>query len=337
MVDGKADHWLPYVCGCTVALAVHSVDEPFTRGAAYVWCKRVIENGNVMFPTSPLFGRFIELAGSRLKVLAGKGVSAMVGEEYAYCFRAVGVLHGERQFFPCSEVPVPVPSEAERIAGPAAFGTLQYTVKHLAQTIASLCDVTDTADELIVAEKKIGDLKTDARVEIEARAYRSLQPILNAAMRESGQVDTELADYLKQSPSLAYWLKRPLTLLFFALFWNGILSVFLTLAWIAPIRRGNLIRHGHATTGTIVSTRTRQGKGMSYYAKFRYRNPEDGNEIEREMQLSGMMDYEAAKPGKPVTVLYSERNPRRAIIYEFSGYKARSQQELGMQDRIPNP
>ena len=126
-------------------------------------------------------------------------------------------------------------------------------------------------------------------------------------------------------------------MLFFALFWNGILSVFLTLAWIAPIRRGNLIRHGHATTGTIVSTRTRQGKGMSYYAKFRYRNPEDANEIEREMQLSGMMDYEAAKPGKPVTVLYSERNPRRAIIYEFSGYKARSQQELGMQDRIPNP
>jgi hypothetical protein len=27
-------------------------------------------------------------------------------------------------------------------------------------------------------------------------------------MSESGQVGTELADYLKTSPSLAYWLKR---------------------------------------------------------------------------------------------------------------------------------
>jgi hypothetical protein len=68
--------------------------------------------------------------------------------------------------------------------------------------------VTDTADELIAAEKKMGDLKTDARVVIEARAYRSLQPILNAAMRQSVEVDTDLAGYLKQSPSLAYWLKR---------------------------------------------------------------------------------------------------------------------------------
>ena len=112
--------------------------------------------------------------------------------------------------------------------------------------------------------------------------------------------------------------------LFIALFWNGILSVFLTLAWITPIRRRLLIRNGHATTGTIVSTRTRQGKGISYYAKFSFRNPQDGKETEREMSLGGKTDYDAAQPGKPVTVLYSERNPRRAIIYEFSGYKARS-------------
>ena len=207
-VDGNADHWLPYVTGCTIALAVHSADQPFMRGAAYVWCKRIRENGNALFPTAPLFGRFIELAAGRLKVLAGKGVSAMVGEEYVYCYRAVGILHGEREFFPRSEVPVPVPSEAEHINGPSAFDTLQYAVKDLGQIITSLCDVTDTADELIAAEKKMGALKTDARVVIEARAYRSLQPILNAAMRQSGEVDTDLADYLKQSPSLAYWLKR---------------------------------------------------------------------------------------------------------------------------------
>jgi hypothetical protein len=112
MVDGKTDHWLPYVAGCTVALDVHPADEPFTRGAPYIWCRRVIENGNVSFPTSPLFGRFIEQAGSRPKVLAGEGQSEVVGAEYVYCFRAVGVLHGsERQFFPRSEVPCASPGQ----------------------------------------------------------------------------------------------------------------------------------------------------------------------------------------------------------------------------------
>jgi len=118
------------------------------------------------------------------------------------------VLHGERQFFPRSEVPVPVPSEAERISGPAAFDTLQHAAKRLDQLIANLCEVTDMADELAESEKKTGSLTADAREHIEARAYRALQPIINAAMSQSGQVDTELAGYLKQSPALAYWLKR---------------------------------------------------------------------------------------------------------------------------------
>jgi hypothetical protein len=130
----------------------------------------------------------------------------VVGPEYVYCFRAVGVLHGERQFFPRSEVPVPIPSQAERIKGPDAFDIMQHAAKRLDQLLANLCDVTDMADELAVAEEKGGTLSPEARCDIEARAYRSLQPILNAAMAQSGQVETGLADYLKASPSLAYWL-----------------------------------------------------------------------------------------------------------------------------------
>ena len=78
----------------------------------------------------------------------------------------------------------------------------------LDQLLANLCDVTDMADELAVAEKKGDTLSPEARRDIEARAYRSLQPIINAATTQSGQVETGLADYLKASPSLAYWLKR---------------------------------------------------------------------------------------------------------------------------------
>jgi hypothetical protein len=88
-------------------------------------------------------------------VLAGEGRSEVVGAEYVYCFRAVGVLHGsERQFFPRSEVPVPVPDRVTRQDRPAAFDTLQHSVKHLGQLMENLCDVADMADELIVAEKK---------------------------------------------------------------------------------------------------------------------------------------------------------------------------------------
>ena len=46
-------------------------------------------------------------------------------------------------------------------------------------------------------------------------------------------------------------------------------------------------------------------------------------EIEREMTLPGRDAYDAARPARPVTVLYSPRNPRRAVIYEFSGYVVR--------------
>ena len=111
--------------------------------------------------------------------------------------------------------------------------------------------------------------------------------------------------------------------LLIALFWNGILSVFVTLAWIAPIRQRRLVRHGHVTKGTIVSTRQRSGKGTIYYAKFRFRNPENGVEIEREMELPGKNAYDVAHAGRPVTVLYLPRNPRRAVVYEFCWYSVR--------------
>jgi hypothetical protein len=79
MVDGNTDHWLPYITGATVVFAVHPAEEPFVRGAAYVWCKRAWENGGVWFPTSPLFGRFIEQAGSRPKVSRGQGPGCSSG------------------------------------------------------------------------------------------------------------------------------------------------------------------------------------------------------------------------------------------------------------------
>ena len=68
-----------------------------------------------------------------------------------------------------SEIPVPIPSKAERLDGPAAFDTLQHAVKQLGQLMENLCDVADMADELIVAEKKPGGLAEDRLTRVHMR------------------------------------------------------------------------------------------------------------------------------------------------------------------------
>jgi hypothetical protein len=207
---GHMGGWQIYNSGVTVALISHPIAGPFVRGVPYVWCKQA-RNGNGTsgtYPTAPLFGRFIELSGDRPRVLSGKATSAVLGADYVYCYRAVGhVGYGSEQYAR-SEIPIPIPSAAVRQDGPAAFDILQHAAKRLDELISNLCEVTDMADELAEAEKKAGTLTADAREHIEARAYRALQPIINAAMAQSGQMGAELADYLNASPSLAHWLAR---------------------------------------------------------------------------------------------------------------------------------
>jgi len=115
--------------------------------------------------------------------------------------------------------------------------------------------------------------------------------------------------------------KSAASLLGFVLFWNGVLSVFVYAVWVVPIRQRGLMRHGEVTDGTIVGSRVRSGKATTYYATFRFRDPESGAEITREMQLPGEAQYSAAKPGLEVSVLYDPSRPKRAIAYEFCGYQ----------------
>jgi len=110
-------------------------------------------------------------------------------------------------------------------------------------------------------------------------------------------------------------------LLVFAVFWCAILSIFVYLIWVIPIRNRLLVRNGQTTTGTIVKSRVNRGKSTSYYATFRFQDPATGREIEREMTLPGKEQYEAAWAGKAVTVVYSPRHPKRALAYELSGYR----------------
>lgn len=118
------------------------------------------------------------------------------------------------------------------------------------------------------------------------------------------------------------------SLLLIALFWNGILSIFVTLAWVIPIRKRLLVKYGDVARGTILTSRTQQGKSTRYYVSVRFVPSGTGSEVERELEVPGEALYLTAKPGLAVTVLYSPRNPNRALIYELSGYRVEGAQPI---------
>jgi hypothetical protein len=90
----------------------------------------------------------------------------------------------------------------------AAFDMVQHAVKRLDVLLGNMSDVADMADELAEAEKADAETARNCRQRCRARAYTTLQPILNAAIEQSARVETELADFLKASPVLARYLAR---------------------------------------------------------------------------------------------------------------------------------
>jgi hypothetical protein len=52
------------------------------------------------------------------------------------------------------------------------------------------------------------EMARNYRRRCQARAYKTLQPILNATIRQGAWVDKELAAFLEASPTLAYHLAR---------------------------------------------------------------------------------------------------------------------------------
>src|SRR6266851_9802367 len=203
---GQQGGWLLYNSGVVVTLAVHPIEGPFVRGVPYVWCKAAHDrNGNSgMYPTAPIFGRFMSQTKRGPKVLSGRGKSAVLGAEYVYCFRANGMIGRDADLYTRSEIPVPIPSEAEREEQPAEFEVLQHHVKALDQLLSNMADIDDMVDGLDDAAKKAG--KADdwqAAAHRQARAFKALQPILTAAMRQSDEVEIQLAEFLKAAPKLA--------------------------------------------------------------------------------------------------------------------------------------
>jgi hypothetical protein len=208
---GHMGGWQIYNSGVTVALINHPIEEPFVRGVPYVWCKQAHDrNGNSgVYPTAPLFGRFLSQTAHGPKMLAGKGKSAVVGAEYVYCFRAVGMVGRDADLYTRSEIPVPIPSEGERQKQPEEFDMLQHRIRALDQIICNMADIVDMTDELDDAKKiEDADLRYRMKAQRQARAFKALDTLIGEAVRQSTQIETQMADFLEVSPKLAKHLAR---------------------------------------------------------------------------------------------------------------------------------
>src|SRR5262249_9600026 len=202
---GYGAGWNIYNSGVVIALVAHSPGEPFKRGDHYVWCKTV-RNGNGTprtYPTAPVCGRFIEPTPNGPRALVARAKAEVLGPEYNQCFRPVGTVGRGEEFFPRSEVPVPVPSKAVRLDSPAAFDSLQVAVKALDDALKAMASTTDMVDEL---DGHGGEY--EARYARRAEAYCVLDNLLTQAMQRCSDVQQGLGECLKASPELAYWLAR---------------------------------------------------------------------------------------------------------------------------------
>ena len=97
-----------------------------------------------------------------------------------------------------------VPITAETIdPAAAAFGTLQHEIKMLNELMGNMTGVSNMTHELVDAERDDPEVAHNYRRHCQARAYKTLQPLLYAASRQNAQVEEDLAAFLKASPVLA--------------------------------------------------------------------------------------------------------------------------------------
>jgi len=195
-VTGKKDDWQIYNSGVVVTLVVQPPEGPFVRGVPYVWCKAAHNRNGTsgVYPTAPIFGRFLSQTKGGPKALVGKGQAKVLGAEYVYCFRAVGMVGRDADLFTRSEIPVSVPSDAEWNDQPLEFDVLQHHVKTLDQLLHNMADIDDMVD--------------DAKAHRQARAYKLVQPILTAAMQQQGEIEKQMTAFLASAPNLARHLAR---------------------------------------------------------------------------------------------------------------------------------
>ena len=135
---------------------------------------------------------------------------------------------------------------------------------------------------------------------------------------------------------LAHWVRLPgaspgasvLAMWFGAVFWNGIMSIFLYMVWVRPWLQWRLVRWGELTSGIVRDVRStpQKGGGLSYTIRYEYASSPTLNEPEQLYTRSASSNSTAAatvKVGDVVTVLYDPKRPKRSVPYLFADFEVK--------------
>jgi hypothetical protein len=113
----------------------------------------------------------------------------------------------------------------------------------------------------------------------------------------------------------------------FTLFWNGILSIFIYVVWVSPIRMRRVAKMGTAVGGTITSKRMIPARGTRYVLKYQFVTA-DGQTIDATSDISESA-FDRAVKGRPVTVLYNPRRPKWNLPYEYGDFTISPPPQIG--------
>jgi hypothetical protein len=112
---------------------------------------------------------------------------------------------------------------------------------------------------------------------------------------------------------------------FIALFWNGILSVFLWQAYVRPWFQRRLLRHGLPATGVVLQARSGTNRGTRFL-RVRYEYTPAPGDAGADRLYAGSVTatgpgFPAFEEGDELTVLYDPRRPRRSVPYRLADYE----------------
>jgi hypothetical protein len=109
-----------------------------------------------------------------------------------------------------------------------------------------------------------------------------------------------------------------------ALFWNGILSVFLWQAYVRPWFQRRLLRHGVPTTGVVSAVRWWSNRGTRC-VKVRYQYTRAPGDEDADRVYTGSVTATgqgaAVQIGERLTVLYDPRRPHWSVPYRLADYQ----------------
>lgn len=175
-------------------------------------------------------------------------------------------------------------------------GGMTYSLRYTFQANGRVYQSGDSIDSSDYNRFKSGD-----RVTVQYLSFFPMGP-------------TNLTDFSDNSLGF-FWL--------FALFCNGILSVFTVLPYVFARREKALIRLGTAVPATITAkTMNTSGENDIYSLEYRF-VPIGETQFQEGKKSVGEGEWKAVSIGDTFTLLYLSNAPKQQTLYRYSAYKAR--------------